>query len=97
MRKEIRRIDPLRLGLVYVVMILLVWPLTLIGQVTLIWMLPLGSLTPEQAGWALTLIDLGFSLVLVVALGFLGGYLTAVLYNLAARMVGGVVVEWDDG
>jgi len=110
MQKEISRISPLRTGIIYAVLIAVIY--LVVGVLSLAFGgLFMGGMPPlegieglegfeSQAGpgamAAGGVMAVLFGAVFGVIFGFIGGVLMAVLYNFVASITGGIIVTFRD-
>ena len=93
MRKEITWISPLRTGIIYAVIIAVVWVVIAILRLIFVGMGGMGDAGIMVGGGIMTIIVV---LVMGAVGGFIGGVIGAFIYNIAAGIVGGVVIEFKD-
>ena len=89
-KRVISRFDPLQLGKVFAIVY---GGLDLLCSPILILMALAGS---HQGGGIAGMFGIGFAIafpIIYAVLGFIGGLLGACIYNIAAKMVGGIRVE----
>ena len=88
MKKRIKRIAPVQLGkllaVVYALFSLIFVPIMLLASL----------FAPEGKGPGL-LFGLAMP-ILYIIMGFIGGIIAAFIYNLSAKWVGGVVIEFEE-
>ena len=98
MRKEITWISPLRTGIIYAAIISVVY--AVFSIVMLIFGTMMGGMGGDMMGGMLMagsgFMSIIFVLVMGAVFGFNGGMIGAFIYNIAAGIVGGVVVELKD-
>lgn len=93
MKKRISRIAPLQLG---VVLGLLLFVLSLL-YLPIVLLLPAFGAKPSGHGWmAVGLFLLLLAPVLYAMIGFIGGVILAVVYNLLAQWTGGIEFTLTD-
>ena len=89
MRKELKRLGPLSVGILYAVM------LAIFGLISALIVTLMGD--PAMAGMA----EMGALAIVILpliygVLGFIMGIISAVIYNLVAGLVGGIVMTFED-
>lgn len=94
MRKELKRMGPLSVGILYAVM------LAIFGLVAGIIITLMGAAAqndPAMAGMAeMGAMAIVFMPLIYGVVGFIMGIVSAVIYNLVASMVGGIVMTFED-
>ena len=88
MKKRIKRIAPVQLGKLLAVMY------TLFSVIFVPFMLIVSLATPEGKGPGLILCIV--LLIIYIVMGFLGGIVGAFIYNLSAKWVGGIKIEFEE-
>ena len=93
-RKEVAWISPLRTGIIYAAIISVVYVVFSIIRLTF------GGMGGGMEGAGMMLgggfVSIIFGLVMGAVFGFIGGMFGAFIYNIAAGVVGGVVIELKD-
>ncbi len=88
MRKRIKRIAPVQLGkllaVVYALFSIIIVPFMLI--------VTLATPKGNGPGWIFILI----MPVLYIVMGFIGGIISAFIYNFSAKFVGGIEIEFEE-
>jgi hypothetical protein len=97
-RKEVAWISPLRTGIIYAAIISVVYVVFSIIRLTFGGMMGGMGGGMEGAGMMLGggFVSIIFGLVMGAVFGFIGGMFGAFIYNIAAGVVGGVVIELKD-
>ena len=107
MRKEIRRISPVRMGVIYAVMFMLAY--LVMGIFWLLFgsmmmggfgqMSQIEGMNPAMAGDMMRaggVIGILFGAFMGVVFGFIGGVIIAAVYNLVAGITGGIIITLED-
>ncbi len=96
-RKEIAWISPLRTGVIYAAIISVVY--VVFSIIMLFFDTMTGGMGGGMGGGVMFgggFVSIVFGLVMSAVSGFIGGMIGAFLYNIAAGIVGGVVIELKD-
>jgi hypothetical protein len=97
MKKRLKKVAPLQLGIVlallYAMLGLLVAPVFLLVSMFTAKTDAAGSAMPMMIGG---MIGILFVPIIYGILGFIGGVLMAFVYNLAAKLTGGIEVTFED-
>ncbi|HSF94036.1 MAG TPA: hypothetical protein VLA52_03350 [Thermohalobaculum sp.] len=97
MRKEVTYINPLRLGVIYAAVLAAIY--LVFGVIGILFGL-MGGMHGGFGGFGMFggggLIATAAGILAGAIMGFLGGAISALVYNLAAKAFGGVVIELKD-
>jgi hypothetical protein len=92
-RKEIAWISPLRTGIVYAAIIFVFY---FVFSIIMLILGDMGGMESAEFMLGGGFVSIIFGLVMGAVSGFIGGMIGAFIYNIAAGIVGGVVIELKD-